>query len=88
AAELEFEEAARLRDEIRRLEQVDLGLPSAPADLGRPSSGSPRAQEVPLGRAGLAEGPRGRSTLGRAGMSARDAVRARARARKERRVRR
>jgi excinuclease ABC subunit B len=29
AAELEFEEAARLRDEIRRLEQTDLGLPSA-----------------------------------------------------------
>jgi excinuclease ABC subunit B len=27
AAELEFEEAARLRDEIRRLEQSELGLP-------------------------------------------------------------
>ena len=27
AADLEFEEAARLRDEIRRLEQADLGLP-------------------------------------------------------------
>ncbi len=28
AADLEFEEAARLRDEIRRLEQLDLGLPA------------------------------------------------------------
>ena len=30
AAELEFEEAARLRDEIRRLEERDLGLPGGP----------------------------------------------------------
>src|SRR6266542_2767242 len=54
AADLEFEEAARLRDEIRRLEQAELGLIEA------------------------GDGPRGRSTLGRAGMSARDAVRAKA----------
>src|SRR5262249_56342013 len=33
AADLEFEEAARLRDEIRRLEQADLGL-RASADQG------------------------------------------------------
>src|SRR6202011_2733813 len=52
AADLEFEEAGRLRDEIRRLEEIDLGL-----------------REGAEG-----EGPRGRSTLGRAGMSARDAV--------------
>src|SRR6266513_2503382 len=57
AADLEFEEAARLRDEIRRLEQAELGLVAA------------------------GDGPRGRSTLGRAGMSARDAVRAKVRAR-------
>jgi excinuclease ABC subunit B len=69
AAELEFEEAARLRDEIRRLERVDLGL--APAAAG-PDAGAPR----------------GRSTAGRAGISARAVMRARARARKERRVRR
>jgi excinuclease ABC subunit B len=69
AAELEFEEAARLRDEIRRLERVDLGL--APAAAGP-----------------VAEVPRGRSTAGRAGISARAVMRARARARKERRVRR
>ncbi len=31
AANLEFEEAARLRDEIRRLETADLGVPSAKA---------------------------------------------------------
>ncbi len=67
AADLEFEEAARLRDEIRRLEQAELGLAAA----------------------GEGQGPRGRSTLGRAGMSAREAVRAKVRARgKERRARR
>jgi excinuclease ABC subunit B len=65
AADLEFEEAARLRDEIRRLEQAELGL-----------------------IADASGGPRGRSTLGRAGMSAREAVRAKVRARgKQRRVR-
>ena len=66
AADLEFEEAARLRDEIRRLEQAELGLAEATS----------------------ATGVRGRSTLGRAGMSARDAVRAKVRARRERRARR
>ncbi len=70
AGNLEFEEAARLRDEIRRLEQAELGLAE--------STGS--------------NGAIGRSTLGRAGMSAREAVRARVRARakahgKARRVR-
>ena len=63
AADLEFEEAARLRDEIRRLEQIDLGLP---ANGSTPD---------------LADSPRGRSTLGRAGMSAREMVRAKVRAR-------
>ena len=33
AANLEFEEAARLRDEIRRLENVDLGIPMGPRRL-------------------------------------------------------
>jgi excinuclease ABC subunit B len=70
AADLEFEQAARLRDEIRRIEQADLGLPAAPA--GRP--------------AGSSDGPRGRSTAGRAGVSARDVARAKMRARKERRA--
>ena len=31
AADLEFEEAGRMRDEIRRLEALDLGLPAPPA---------------------------------------------------------
>src|SRR2546421_11519035 len=66
AADLEFEEAARLRDEIRRLEQVELGLTDS-------TDG----------------GPPGRSTMGRAGLSAREAVGAKVRARgKERRARR
>jgi excinuclease ABC subunit B len=34
AADLEFEDAARLRDEIRRLEQLDLGLPAPDARPG------------------------------------------------------
>jgi excinuclease ABC subunit B len=38
AADLEFEEAARLRDEIRRLEQMDLGV--NPAALPAPASHS------------------------------------------------
>src|ERR1700674_1745063 len=75
AADLEFEEAARLRDEIRRLEQVDLGLPVEPG--GRSAGGGKRP-----------DGPRGRSTAGRAGVSARDVARAKMRARKERRARR
>ena len=64
AGDLEFEEAARLRDEIRRLEQAELGLQ---ADAG---------------------GTHGRSTGGRAGVSAREMTRAKMRARKERRAHR
>ncbi len=61
AADLEFEEAARLRDEIRRLEEAQL--------------------EIPTGDGGPA---RGRSTAGRAGVSARDVARMRARAKRRR----
>jgi excinuclease ABC subunit B len=75
AAELEFEQAARLRDEIRRLEQADLGLPM-------------EATGKLAGVAKPGDGPRGRSTAGRAGVSARDSARAKMRARKERRERR
>jgi excinuclease ABC subunit B len=39
AADLEFEEAARLRDEIRRLEQASLGLPSSPSGTAGRSTG-------------------------------------------------
>jgi excinuclease ABC subunit B len=75
AADLEFEEAARLRDEIRRLEQVDLGL--AVESKGRAAPGVKGSDAL-----------RGRSTAGRAGISARDVARAKMRARKERRARR
>jgi len=46
AADLEFEEAARLRDEIRRLEQYDLGLGAAPV------GGAGGAGRSKAGRAG------------------------------------
>ncbi|HEV2302227.1 MAG TPA: excinuclease ABC subunit UvrB [Stellaceae bacterium] len=64
AAELEFEAAARLRDEIRRLEAADLGLSASTTEGGL----------------------RGRSTAGRAGLSAREFTRMKIRARKERRA--
>jgi excinuclease ABC subunit B len=44
AADLEFEEAARLRDEIRRLEALDLGLEPPPAAS---SSLRPRRDRTP-----------------------------------------
>ena len=49
AADLEFEEAARLRDEIRRLEQADLGLP-ARAERGRGRIPARRGPARPLDR--------------------------------------
>ncbi len=67
AADLEFEEAARLRDEIKRLEMADIGLDAAAAAEG---------------------GNRGRSTGGRAGVSAREVTKAKMRMRRERRARR
>ena len=72
AADLEFEEAARLRDEIKRLEQAELGLAASTAPAGT----------------GRTEGARGRSIAGRAGVSARDVMRAKMRAKKDRRARR
>jgi excinuclease ABC subunit B len=41
AADLEFEEAARLRDEIRRLEAFDLGLATAGRPQARSVAGQP-----------------------------------------------
>ncbi len=67
AADLEFEEAARLRDEIKRLEELDLGL------------GSPRENESPAG--GPRATPRGRSIAGRAGTSAKEIAKRKARQR-------
>jgi excinuclease ABC subunit B len=53
AADLEFEEAGRLRDEIRRLEASELGLPGeapkAPL-VGRSSEGKPGTRKGRFGR--------------------------------------
>ncbi|MBV8092416.1 MAG: UvrB/UvrC motif-containing protein, partial [Acetobacteraceae bacterium] len=51
AADLEFEEAARLRDEIRRLEALDLGVEPPPAASATLRPRKERAPE-PLGRGG------------------------------------
>jgi excinuclease ABC subunit B len=48
AADLEFEEAARLRDEIKRLEALELGLPPPPPASRRPKDRTPQ----PLGPGG------------------------------------
>ena len=51
AADLEFEQAARLRDEIKRLEAIDLGLPAPPAPSASLRPASKRTPE-PLGPGG------------------------------------
>ena len=54
AADLEFEEAARLRDEIRRLEEDDLGIPTpdrvAPRPLGNSNEGKPGTRKGRYGK--------------------------------------
>ena len=54
AADLEFEDAARLRDEIRRLEEDDLGIPDpdrvAPRPLGNSSEGKPGTRKGRFGK--------------------------------------
>src|SRR5258708_37352510 len=51
AADLEFEEAARLRDEIRRLEQASLGLPTSPSGTpGRSTGGGGRTSAPEMTR--------------------------------------
>ena len=65
AADLEFEEAARLRDEIRRLEALDLGLEPPPAPS---ASLRPRRDRTPgadgTGRRWLRPGQTARRTCG------------------------
>ena len=69
AADLEFEEAARLRDEIKRLEALDLGLEPPP----RASSSFRQKKDrppVPMGPGGGGYDPskrRGKSGMGRRG---------------------
>jgi excinuclease ABC subunit B len=62
AADLEFEEAGRLRDEIKRLEALDLGLPPPPA-------ARPRRDPTPepLGPGGGGYDPEKRRGAGRSG---------------------
>jgi excinuclease ABC subunit B len=71
AADLEFEEAARLRDEIKRLEQMDLGMPAS-AVPGLAETGARYAAPTQAGR----------STGGKSGSHPREAARARARGRR------
>jgi excinuclease ABC subunit B len=56
AADLEFEEAGRLRDEIRRLEEDDLGIPHpqrvAPRQLGHSNEGKPGTRKGRFGKTG------------------------------------
>ncbi|MCK9540603.1 MAG: excinuclease ABC subunit UvrB [Novosphingobium sp.] len=53
AADLEFEEAGRLRDEIRRLEAEELGLPDAEKKaplVGRSNEGKPGTRKLRYGK--------------------------------------
>ena len=54
AADLEFEEAARLRDEIRRLEEDELGIPDfervAPRGIGHSNEGKPGTRKGRFGK--------------------------------------
>ena len=53
AADLEFEEAGRLRDEIRRLEATELGLPDAEHKapiVGRSNEGKPGTRKTRYGK--------------------------------------
>jgi excinuclease ABC subunit B len=67
AANLEFEEAARLRDEIRRLEASELGVRTAPtarpamrAELQRAKSQNSRARAQRMAKARRQRAPGGR----------------------------
>ncbi|HWU00715.1 MAG TPA: excinuclease ABC subunit UvrB [Terriglobales bacterium] len=71
AAELEFEEAARLRDEIKRLEAIDLGIPveyNTGSNLSAP--GAPYNNRDKPGKPSMGITVRGRSVGGRAGSNA------------------
>ncbi|MFT8717339.1 excinuclease ABC subunit UvrB [Gluconobacter potus] len=55
AANLDFEQAARLRDEVKRLEAIDMGLeppPIANSTAGRPGARKTPKTPVPLGPGG------------------------------------
>ena len=87
AADLEFEEAARLRDEIRRLEEDDLGIPDptasrrarrasrARASRARARAGSARQQRTRFGAAAIARCDAGTSGSASRNPMARQGVR-------------
>jgi excinuclease ABC subunit B len=53
AADLEFEEAARLRDEIRKLEEDELGIPDqqrAAPRVGHSTEGKPGTRKTRFGK--------------------------------------
>jgi excinuclease ABC subunit B len=69
AADLEFEQAARLRDEIKRLEALELGLPAPPVATATTRMNKSRGPE-PMGPGGGGYDPskrRGRSGMRRRG---------------------
>jgi excinuclease ABC subunit B len=66
AADLEFEEAARLRDEIKRLEALDLGLEPPPVASASTRMGwKPKRTPEPLGPGGGGYDPAKRRRRGR-----------------------
>ena len=70
AADLEFEEAARLRDEIRRLEALDLGLEPPPAPSVVAAAAKRDRTPEPMGPGGGGYDPskrRGRGGMRRRG---------------------
>jgi excinuclease ABC subunit B len=60
AADLEFEEAARLRDEIRRLEAMELEMPTGLAEVSGGYKAAPSPSR-PRSKAGAAHSSRGRA---------------------------
>ncbi|MBS1087806.1 excinuclease ABC subunit UvrB [Gluconobacter wancherniae] len=69
AANLDFEQAARLRDEVRRLEAIDMGLeppPVATSTAGRTGGGKKPKGPVPLGPGGGGYDPARKKGRGRA----------------------
>jgi excinuclease ABC subunit B len=64
AADLEFEEAARLRDEIRRLEAIELEMPAGMAEAGAARGGyaaSSAGKPAPRSTAGSVNSRKGRA---------------------------
>src|SRR5690606_15374267 len=67
AGDLEFETAARLRDEIRRLEALDLGIKAGRPDAAKLANEAVRRERRTLAEPGKAPTPRGKPGGGRPG---------------------